>query len=508
MHAAAHRPGRRTPAAAACVLAAALAASGLASCSRGSTRSERHRLVAPREVTVVEADGARHAGVDGERLRPGATVLTAPAGAVALAVRGRRVVLAGDSTVAVVDGGAVDVRRGRVLVDRRRGPDLRVSAGGVTVEQFRSAAVRVERGLDLRVSALTGTAVVRSESARTAPLPALHQVTVVGAALPSAAAPLALLRDDWERATIERVVATDELLERLARDVDTGVGTAARATTVVAALAPVAGTLPAGAPASEALLPAAIGRAGRGGTPAERHAAAAALRGRGGSWGVVAALLDARGLDVARTAAVLMTAEEQGGEEPIIAIGPLVVAPPAALGTPSSATAPLPAGTGGPGSPPTGTGTGAGAATVTGTGAGTGTGSAAGSGSGDTESSTRSGTDGGAGGADEPTGGPGEPAGDGDSDDGGDSGGGGDAGGGGDGDDGGSGGGEPPAPTPTDEPLPTSAPPPPTVGSTPLPTVATTAPTTPATTAPPLPTLPTVTLTPLPLPTPSVPALP
>lgn len=301
-----------------------LLVAGAAGCSRGDARSAQHVLDSATDVTVVEPDGRSRPGVAGERLARGSSVLTGTAGSAALEVRGRRVLLAGDTVVTVPDGATVDVRRGRVLVDRRNGPDLSVGAGDLTVGRFRAAAVRVERGLDVRVAVLTGQARLTSATERTLDVEGLHQVPVAGSVLPDAAAPLALFHDDWERQVIPRVLMADEWLNRVARDMDAGVGTAARAATVVPAVAPAASAAPEGSPASEVLLPLAIARAAPGGAEADRERAARSLRQSGGSWGVVSTLLGARGLAVVEAAAALLTTAGPGGEPPIVATGPIV----------------------------------------------------------------------------------------------------------------------------------------------------------------------------------------
>jgi hypothetical protein len=306
------------------LVAALVSAVGAAGCSRDNARSAQQVLESPADVTVVEPGGRTRPGVAGERLPRGSSVVTGAAGSAALAVQGRRVLLAGDTVVTVPDGATVDVRRGRVLVDRRSGPDLSVSAGDITVGRFRAAAVRVERGLDVRVGVLTGTARLTSATERTLDVDALHQVPVAGAALPDAAAALALFHDDWERQVIPRVLTADEWLSRLARDMDAGVGTAARAASVVPAVAPAAQSAPAGSPASEVLLPLAIARATAGGVEADRARTARELRQSGGSWGVVSTLLGARGLSVVEAAAALLTTAGPDGEPPIVATGPVV----------------------------------------------------------------------------------------------------------------------------------------------------------------------------------------
>lgn len=319
------------------VVLAVLGAGGTA-CSRSDARSAHQILAEAVNATVHEVDGRSRPGVRGERLRRGASVATDATGSATLEVDGRRVLLAPATVVRIIDGATVDVRRGRLLVDRRSGPDLTVAAGGLTVDEFRTAAVRIERGLDVRVGVLTGQARLTTSTERTLDVPALRQVLLAGSALPDAAAPLVLWGDEWERRVIPGVVTADEFLNRLARNIDTGVGTAVRAATVVPAAAAAAAAAPVGSPASEVLLPVAIARAATGGPAPDRERFASDLRRAGGSWGVVTTLAGARALAVVEAVSAMLTTVAPGEEPPIIATGPLAPATGGELGSDGATT--------------------------------------------------------------------------------------------------------------------------------------------------------------------------
>ncbi len=274
-----------------------------------------------RDATVIDPGGAARVAVEGESLRPGAVVTTGTAGAATLDVRGRRVRLAPTTTVAVPDGAVTELRRGAILVDRRRGPTLSVRIGDLTLDDVAPGALRVDRGFSVRIAVYAGGARARTTDRRLE-IPRLHQVAVAGRALPDRAEPLRLSGDSWEREVIPEVSAADAVLTRLARgiDADPRLNDPARLTLLPAVYRESIDGLPAETGRSEALLPVAIGLAAQEGAEDESVALAGRLRREGGSWGVVAALLSARSTEVSRRLAGLFAARSAGA--PVAVAGP------------------------------------------------------------------------------------------------------------------------------------------------------------------------------------------
>lgn len=269
--------------------------------ARGDLRDAEVTLRDAFDVTVT-VGASRRAGLSGESLPRGAIVSTGPRGTATLDVRDRLVRLASDTSVGVPDGAGVDLRRGSILVDRRNGPEVTVRAGLLTIDDIDRGGLRVDRGFSTRVSVYSGAArAVTSD--RRLDVPRLHVVTMAGRALPDEAAPLRLAGDEWERAVIPEVVAADVTLSRLARGLDTSRPSPGSIEVLPAAYREALADLPPTAGRSEALLPVAIGEAAGGD---ERIGRARQLRADGASWGVVAALVDARSADVAAELATLI----------------------------------------------------------------------------------------------------------------------------------------------------------------------------------------------------------
>ncbi len=301
---------------AAALVAAGLVAATLTACS-SSVSDEDVRLVGVRDA-YVRSGATERPAAEGEKLAKGDRVRTAEGGAVTLTVRDRKVTLGGDTHVAVPDGATVELARGALLVDRRRGPGLTVRAGDATVDEVGEGALRIERSLSVAVSALSADARVRTATGDSLDLDALYSVVAAGRALPGAGLPLNLRHDAWERSVVPDLLADDDRLNDLADGLQ-GPG----APVVPATFRPVAGVR-----TSEVLLAEAIARAARADV-----AEPLALRRGGGSWGVVARLLDT---DAARVATALTDVL-------------------------SGAPSPSPDGSGAPGStPPPGTGPGGG----------------------------------------------------------------------------------------------------------------------------------------------------
>jgi len=261
-----------------------------------------------RQATVTNPGGAPRPAVDGESLAKGAVVTTGAAGAVTLDVRGRQIRLAPSTTVVVPDGAVAELRRGTVLVDRRRGPSVSVRIGDVTLDQVATGVLRADRGFSVRVVVYSGGARARTTDRRL-DVPRLHQMAVAGQALPDRAQPLQLTGDDWEREVIPDVSAADAVLSRLARgiDADARLGAPARLAVLPAVYRAAVAGLPPDAGRSEALLPVAIGLAAQDGPSDTAVARADRLRRDGGSWGVVAGLMSSRTADVSRRLADLLS---------------------------------------------------------------------------------------------------------------------------------------------------------------------------------------------------------
>ena len=274
---------------------AALVATSLTACG-GDVRDEDVRLADVRDAVVVSGSSSRPAA-DGDTLRKGDHVRTGESGTATLVVRDRRVVLGGGTDIGVPDGATVDLARGAVLVDRRRGPGLTVRAGDTTLDRIGEGALRVERSLSVLVAGLSAGGRVRTATGQRLEFAPLYQVGVAGRALPRGGVPLLLRRDAWEREVIRGIVEDDVVLSAQAAELD-GPNAAI----------PVAYKPDAGVPASVKLLSEAIGRAAGGAAAAQRATAERAreLRAQGGSWGVVAALSRTSAVDVAAALAQVL----------------------------------------------------------------------------------------------------------------------------------------------------------------------------------------------------------
>lgn len=261
-------------------------AASLAGCGHGPSDATTV-LRGDTGVTVV-TNGVSHAGVDGERLVIGESVRTTTADSAL--VTGGRVTLLGPSTALDIAGRShYVVDAGTVVLDRRRGPDARVDAGPVTVERVGATAVRIERGFAVRVAVYDGGSAVVSASERSMTVPALHEIGVPGASLPSMPAPMALRDDALDTAAAPALVSADVTLDRRATAMDRAGGAA-----VAAALIRTLPAAPTATAVSERVLPVAIARADDSAPLTDAYARTTALRAGGGSWGVVAALVDAK----------------------------------------------------------------------------------------------------------------------------------------------------------------------------------------------------------------------
>jgi hypothetical protein len=316
-------------------------------------------------VVAQLADGTSRPLTVGDEVPRGALVVAGRDGAV-LRTRDRDTWLGGGSAVTVLDGARQELREGLVMVDARRGPGLLLTTAAAAVTVPDGAVSRVEGGPLLRVGAYDGDPLaVRPVSRRaTTPVARDYQVQVPEGGLPGRVTPLVLTPGDaYERALAPMLVAADEALGDIAGRLDTGGEPAAVVRTAADSDVPL-GAVPAGAPESERTLAYLLARAAEGPESlGARYATVRTLRGDGGSWGVVADLVQA---DVPQVAALLDTLLAPG-QELLVAdeldvptllglVGVAPAAPGAAGGQPVAAppgsSAPPPAGPGEPAPPP------------------------------------------------------------------------------------------------------------------------------------------------------------
>jgi hypothetical protein len=258
-------------------------------------------------AAVVLPDGSSVTAAAGMLVPLGGTVRTGtcgptesprPCGAARLRTADRDVYLGADSALRVVDGVQQALDKGLVMVDSRRGPRLSLTTRGGVLAVSDGALVRAELGpLLMRVGTFTGEASLAAVGRRvTTEVPALHQIRAPYVGLPGPATALSLTGDSWEQRLAEPLVAADRDLVRLAAALagPTGrtvltVAPAALRTTVTGTGPVVLGEL------GESALAVAVAQAGRNdASPTARLAQVRELRAEGGSWGVVAAIVQAR----------------------------------------------------------------------------------------------------------------------------------------------------------------------------------------------------------------------
>lgn len=282
------------------LLAAVLLSAVGVAALRSDTASADTRLERGADAVVVLPDGTRRAGVQGETLPPGTTVLAGRSGAV-LETREREVWLGADTSVTVLDGARQELERGFVMVNADDAPGLSVRTAAATVSADDDSLVRIDVGPLTRVGVLRGAAAqVRPTDRRaTTVVPTYFQVQLRTGGLPGAASPFVLTPDDdYEMELAADLVRADADLTALARrlDADDAAGrlvqTALRRDVPADAVAD--GLLVPGAPLSERTLGYLMAAAAPADAPVGvRYASVRALRTDGGSWGVVAAIVRA-----------------------------------------------------------------------------------------------------------------------------------------------------------------------------------------------------------------------
>jgi hypothetical protein len=293
-----------------------------------------------RNAVVRLVDGSEQTPSVGERLPQGAQVRTGQDGGASLSTSGRTVYVGALSTLDVLDGVRQTLGRGQVMVDSRKGPRLALTTLAGTVAAGAGSLARVETAAVLRLGVFEGSAAITATGrhASTA-VGALHQVQVPYGYLPGQVTTLALTDDRWETRLAGTLVSADQDLSHLATSLDGTEG----ATLLNAAPAALRAGLSVPGRGEQALS-VALAQAGHAGTPTDNLGFVQAARRDGGSWGVIAALLQAR---VSAVSALLDGALTPGGSTPVQAL-PQVTSLPGLLGP--SAT-PNPAGTR-PSSPP------------------------------------------------------------------------------------------------------------------------------------------------------------
>ena len=271
---------------------------------QGGTASADTVLARGAGAVLELPDGTERPAVEGETVPRGATLRAGVTGA-RLDTRDREVHLGGATAVTVVDGASQELREGFVLVDAADAPGLELRTGGALVTVEDDSLVRVDGGGLARVGVLRGEPAQVRPAGRSAAteVPTYFSVQVPTGGTPSSAVPFALTPGDaYERLLAAELVMADADLTALGSQLDAG-GTAGR--TVLAALnravpteqapvLPVAATAGTPAPAGERALGFLVAAAAGGDDPLPtRYADVRELRGRGGSWGVVAAIVAA-----------------------------------------------------------------------------------------------------------------------------------------------------------------------------------------------------------------------
>ena len=344
-------------------LALVLLAGVLAALLVPTDAEARTRLVDVRAAVVTGVDGVTRTARDGEPVLPGETVRTAADGAATLLTRDRRGYLGPGAAVTVLDGVRLVLDRGSIGLDVRSGPPVTLAVGSLAVRP--SGVVRVDRDFATRVAAVTGRTTVTGSGASRLDLPVLHQVLVPARTLPREGTPLALTGDALDSRLAPGLVRADRVLRTLATGLDSGpVGPRlAAAVPVGYARASVARTGPllgAAARTSEVALPLAIARVSRlGSTEEQRYAQVRVLRAQGGSWGVVAALVQAPVDQVGGAFDALLAvpgtgegaALLAGGSVPALGAAPVPAGGAPAAGPGTTPAPPAGSPSGGPGAP-------------------------------------------------------------------------------------------------------------------------------------------------------------
>jgi hypothetical protein len=245
-----------------------------------------------RAVAVELADGSLVQGHDGMRVPDGATVRTGAGGAAVIGTAGRTVFLGSLTTVRVSDGISQDLQRGQVMIDARNGPRLGLTTRAGLANVDDGSLVRVETGPVLRLGVFDGhSSLTAAGRQKTSEVPELYQLQAPYAGLPGSPTALALTDDLWEQRLAPDLVNADRDLNALANGLSGNDGKSVLDAAPVALRRGQSATADRG----EQALSVAIAQTSRRSTPLESTLAfVQRAREQGGSWGVVAALVDAR----------------------------------------------------------------------------------------------------------------------------------------------------------------------------------------------------------------------
>jgi hypothetical protein len=245
-----------------------------------------------RAAAVQLADGSLVEAHDGMRVPNGATVRTGAGGAAVIGTAGRNVFLGSVTTVRVTDGVSQSLQRGQVMVDARNGPRLGLTTRAGLADIDDGSLVRVETGPVLRLGVFDGSSTLtatRRQSTRE--VPEYYQLQAPYAGLPGSPTALALTDDLWEQRLSPDLVNADRDLIALANGLRGNAGLSVlEAAPVALRRAPQVTTDP-----GERALNVAIAQTSRLSSKLEDTLAfVQRAREQGGSWGVVAALVQAR----------------------------------------------------------------------------------------------------------------------------------------------------------------------------------------------------------------------
>ena len=247
---------------------------------------------AVRNAALTLSDGTQVTAVDGMRVPNGATVRTGVGGAATVTTAGREVLLGAKTTLVVVDGLRERLDRGQLIVDSRGAPRLALTTRAGLADVPEDALVRVENGPVLRLGVFTGGASLTAAGRQaTTKVPALYQLKVPYGGFAGDPRPLTLTDDAWEQQLAAELVNADRDLNALARGLRGTAGVTVLEAAPVALRRVPATTRDRG----ERALSVAVAQASRrSGGLADTLGFVQTSRDEGGSWGVVAALVQAR----------------------------------------------------------------------------------------------------------------------------------------------------------------------------------------------------------------------
>lgn len=339
-----------------------LTAVGVAALRTTSVADADTMLTAGADAVLELPDGTSRPALVGERVPPGSTLRAGTSGAE-LTTRDRTVHLGQATTVTVVDGARQRLDAGYVMVDATDAPGLEMATTAAVVDAADDSLVRVVAGPVVRVGVLRGdTARVRAAGRQASTEVArYYQAQVAAGGLPTEATPLLLTGDAFEMRLARELYDADRDLNALARRLDTTGEAGPAVLSVLATVVPSAAPVP-GAPESERALGFLVAAAADADDAAGAYEDVRGLRTAGGSWGVVAAIVETTPNEVSGVLGALLAPDAA----PALAAGSATVSPadllqglldpPSAPDAPAPSSAPTtpgssPAPTPGPGSP-------------------------------------------------------------------------------------------------------------------------------------------------------------